>query len=79
MIDRSARREVRNPVLALPATGKLMALEPDIRHMIRDLVVDLRDQARAKADESLRKNKYMMFAYWKCVAVYANHFARCLN
>lgn len=36
----------------------------------------LRATAITKGYESQRKNKWMMLAYWRVVAVYAGHFAR---
>lgn len=40
--ERSNRREVRNPVLALPAHKKLMALQPAQKDALRDTLLDLR-------------------------------------
>jgi hypothetical protein len=39
----------------------------------------LRTTSVAKAQESYRKNKWMNFAYWRVVAVYAGHFARLIQ
>lgn len=36
----------------------------------------LRAIALSNAEESRRRNKWMMLAYWRVVAVYAGHFAR---
>lgn len=36
----------------------------------------LRVSALAFAEESGRRRKWMMLAYWRVVAVYAGHFAR---
>lgn len=77
-IERSNRAEVRNPILALPAFQEVKALDLPVRQVLRRLILDLRDQMKAKADESLRKHKYMMYAYWKCGGVYAGHIARAL-
>lgn len=76
MTDRSLRREVRNPVLALPATQRLLDLPPDAREVVRGLLTDLAIDARLRAQESWRKNKGPMAAYWKAVGAYANHFAK---
>lgn len=74
--DRSNRREVRNPVLALPATQRLMALPPESREVIAALLGDLVIDARARAQQSWVKNKGPMAAYWKAVGAYAHHFRR---
>ncbi len=78
MSDRSNRAEVRNPVLALPAMQDLMALEPGTRALVRRMIQDLRAQANLKAAASFATCKWMMFAYWKIVGVYANHIQRAL-
>lgn len=36
----------------------------------------LRAIALSNAEESERRNKWMMLAYWRVVGVYAGHFAR---
>jgi hypothetical protein len=79
MSDRSARIEVRNPLLALPAMAALRALPPDARVAICALVADLRIDAARRAEESWRKNKGPMAAYWKAVSVYALHIGRALR
>lgn len=43
--------------------------------MLRDLVV----LAQENAAESHGRSKWMMFAYWKVVAVYGRHFARIIR
>jgi hypothetical protein len=74
--NRSNRREVRNPVLALPSVQRLLELEPDVRDLVGDILADLVIDARARAQESWRKNKGPMAAYWKAVGAYAHHFKR---
>jgi hypothetical protein len=76
---RSNRREVRNPVLALPAAQRLLAAPADVRQLLRDLLLDLRDDARIRAAECWRRHKAPMAVYWKAVSVYANHMARALS
>lgn len=70
---------VHNPILALPTMQRIIAEGAPWRADLRALLVELRDHAKAKGEESLRKNKYMMFAYWKVAAVYINHIARALK
>jgi hypothetical protein len=76
MTPRSDRREVRNPVLALPAAQKLLALDPATREILAELLGDLAIDARGRAQESWRKNKGPMAAYWKAVGAYAGHIRR---
>lgn len=76
---RSLRPSVRNPLLELPAMVRLQALPPATRTPLRDLLRDLSADARRRANESWRRNKAPMAAYWKAVAVYAGHAARALR
>lgn len=71
---RSNRREVRNPVLALPSVKRLEALPAEHREIIADILGDLVADARARAQQSWIKNKGPMAAYWKAVGAYAHHF-----
>ena len=74
--DRSARCEVRNPLLALPAARALIRLPPEARVVIALLLEDLARDARVRAEASWAKHKAPMAAYWKAVSVYARHLAR---
>ena len=76
MSDRSNRREVRNPVLSLPAVKRLDELSPETRAIVADILGDLVSDARARAQQSWVKNKGPMAAYWKAVGAYAHHFRR---
>ncbi len=76
---RSNRREVRNPVLALPAARKLDSLSDDSRAILRVLLLEIQADARLRADESWRRHKAPMALYWKAVGVYAGHIARLLK
>lgn len=79
MVDRSNRREVRNPVLALPAVKRLVELPPETREVVEAILADLVADARARAQTSWIKNKGPMAAYWKAVGAYAEHFRRVLK
>lgn len=79
MNARSARAEVRNPVIALPAFRALAALDPALRALFAVLLLDLRRDARARADHSWKARKAVIAAYWSAVAVYAGHLARCID
>lgn len=77
--NRTSRPAVRNPMLALPAMTSLLKLSPDVRAMLRAILLDLAGDARGRADESWRRHKAPMAAYWKAVSVYAGHLARVLR
>jgi hypothetical protein len=76
--DRSSRRDVRNPLLALPAARKIADSDAPWRADLRALLLELQADARARAEESWRRHKAPMAVYWKAVAVYAGHLARIL-
>ena len=76
---RHGRPEVRNPVLALPAAERLQTLTPATRDELRALLLDLRRDARIRAEECWRRHKGPMAVYWRDVAVYAGHIARVLR
>lgn len=69
----------RNPVLALPVAARLQALPPAQREALRAFCLDLATDARSRAQESWRKNKGPMAAYWKAVGAYAGHLAKVLK
>ena len=79
MAERSNRREVRNPVLALPSIQRLQDLPPEAREAVRAVMGDLVIDARARAQASWLKNKGPMAAYWKAVGAYAHHIKRALR
>jgi len=76
---RGARREVRNPVLLLPAAQGILALPVESRRPLGILLRQLADQANNQAQASWRSNKGIMAAYWKAVSVYAKHLARVID
>lgn len=80
MIDRSNRREVRNPILGLPAAKAAIAdLPHDQAEALRSVLLAIQTDARARAEESWRKHKGPMAAYWKAASVYAGHIAKALR
>lgn len=54
-------------------------LSPESREALSRMLGALRNLADEAATESGRKAKWMMFAYWKTVAVYTKHFAAALR
>lgn len=79
MSDRSARREVRNPLLALPAVRDLVRDGPVANAKLIAVLVAARADARERADKCWRTHKAPMALYWKCVAVYTGHLANALR
>lgn len=73
---RSSRPDVRNPVLSLPAAARLRDLPPEARSALEDLLREISSDASVRAEQSWRKSKGPMAAYWKAVSVYAKHIAR---
>lgn len=49
---RSNRAEIRNPILALPAMARLRALDPSARLALQELLLDLQQDARSRAEAS---------------------------
>ncbi|HUD30171.1 hypothetical protein HJG53_16270 [Sphingomonas sp. ID1715] len=76
---RSNRAEVRNPILTLPAVARLRALDPETRGMLRDLLLELQQDARERAEASWRSRKPPLAAYWAACGVYAGHIARAIG
>lgn len=76
---RSARREVRNPVLALPSARRILDLPVEHRRPLGILLRELAVEAAAKAEQSWRQGKGIMAAYWKAVSIYAKHLARVID
>jgi hypothetical protein len=76
---RSARREVRNPILALPAARAILALPIEQRRPLGLLLRQLATEADSKADEAWRTRKGIMAAYWRAVCTYAKHVARAVD
>lgn len=72
-LPRSDRREVRNPVLALPSMKAMQALPKESRLALVAVLDDLAKDAAGRAEKSWRQNKGPMAAYWKAVSVYAKH------
>ncbi|MCA2998448.1 MAG: hypothetical protein ING75_07575 [Rhodocyclaceae bacterium] len=74
--DRSKRQDVRNPLIALPSAEAISKLPEDSRAALRALLLDIRADARSRAEKCWRTHKAPMAVYWKSVAVHAGHIAR---
>lgn len=76
---RSARAEVRNPILTLPAFKALLALDPPVRALLVALLRDFQHDARARAQHSWDRHKPPIAAYWAAAGVCAGHAAKALR
>lgn len=68
-----------NPLLRLPAAQRLLKLPAEQRREIALVLRDLRNQANQEAEQSWRRRKGPMAAYWRAVSTYARHFAHALE
>lgn len=69
-----------NPLLKLPAAQQLLALPPSPeKALIEQLFREIRGEADKLAEQSWRKRKGPMAAYWRAVATYARHVAHMLS
>lgn len=73
---RSKAAVVRNPLLGLPAAQRIASLPPEARQLLADLLHELAHDARDRAEQSWRRHKAPMAAYWLAVGVYAGHLRR---
>ncbi|MCG5239545.1 hypothetical protein MCW82_07155 [Azospirillum doebereinerae] len=76
---RSAKVEVRNPVLGLPAARAIQALPMEQRRPLGILLRELSSQCDAQAEASWLARKGIMAAYWRAVATYSKHLARAID
>jgi hypothetical protein len=79
MADRSTRREVRNPLVALPGFGLLLDQPADVRVALGAALRSIQADARDRAEKAWRTHKGPMALYWKAVSVYAGHLARIIE
>ena len=68
-----------NPLLKLPAAQRLMALPPEQRKLIEELMRELRADADRLAEVSWKRRKGPIACYWRAVATYARHIAHALK
>lgn len=69
----------KNPLLKLPAAQRLMARPRRDREDLAALFQELRHEADRLAQESWKRSKAPMAAYWKATAVYSRHCAHALT
>lgn len=68
-----------NPLLKLPAVQQLLQLPAEQRAPLESLLRELRADADRLAEQSWRKRKGPMAAYWRAVATYARHTAHAIS
>lgn len=72
--------EKLNPILGLPAArAALDELTPREKAALAKALLAIRAEAEAKAQESWRRRKGPMAAYWLAGGVYMGHIARYLR
>lgn len=79
MIPRSNRAEVRNPLLAMPAVQRIALQPPEAQTMLGEILSEIAQDARSRAQQSWIKNKGPMAAYRKAIVAYAEHLRRATN
>lgn len=80
MSARSNSAAVRNPIAADPEVCQVLKeMTPEGREILRRLLTKLSKSWRAKAEQSWKKHKPPMAAYWKQNAVNARHLALALK
>jgi hypothetical protein len=72
-------RLVHNPILALPAAREIQELPRETRAVLRLLLLNIADDAGARAQTCWKRHKAPMALYWKSVSVYARHTARVIG
>lgn len=75
---RSARREVRNPILAMPEIKELQALPLDQRRLIAKVARAVAARANEQAEVAWKRRKGPMAAYYRATCTIAKHFARAI-
>jgi hypothetical protein len=83
MTDRSSRREVRNPILGLPAARQIMSdASPEAqlaRLWLWRLLRELNEQCRGNEVVAYGKRKGPMTNYWMSAATYVKHISHILS
>jgi hypothetical protein len=78
-LPRSNRAEVRNPVLALPCAERARFMPPEAREWLIEFLIDLRRDARERAEKAWRTYKAPQACYWRVIAVWSSHLAHALR
>lgn len=73
---RSNTLAVSNPLTTLPSAERIKTLPPEARAALRALLLEIRADARQRAEKCWKKHKAPRAAYWEALSVYAGHTAR---
>lgn len=79
---RSIRPEVMNPLLALPAMGKLRAVlerHPEVRGAVLELMAEIRADCATRAERAWVKHKGPVASYWRVTGTIVGHTARAIK
>lgn len=77
---RHARRDVRNPILAMTEVMEaITAASPEVRTLLAAILKPLARECARRAQEKWKANKAPMAYYYKVVGVYAKHLARAVR
>ena len=79
MRDRNSSIHSADRLLRRLWADRFANLPPSAREALAGALVDLRRDARNRAELQWRRNKAPMAFYWRVVAVYAGHFARAVR
>jgi hypothetical protein len=80
MTERSNRREVRNPILALPVVREALAgMTAEEATRWRSILLAIQADARERAELNWRRHKGPMASYWKATGAYVGHLARAIR
>lgn len=80
-MKRANRAEVRNPILALPEAQELIRLmrrEPELRHVFKRLMRELKAHCRVEEERCYRQRKGPLVAYWMAGGTIVGHIANVL-
>ena len=78
-MTRSSKPDVRNPLVHMDAAVAIQALPVEARNALKLLLKEVSKDARGRANKAWTTHKAPMAAYWKAVAVYANHAQRIMK
>lgn len=73
---RSTLADVRNPIMALESAQRIRALPPEAKAALRAVLLDIRADAKVRAEKAWRTHKAPMACYWKLISVIFGHIAR---
>lgn len=73
---RASRAEVRNPLLALPATQRILAYSPQVLADLAEILSELEADCKRRGDKAWATSKPPMANYWKSSATVVGHLRK---